>query len=137
MRDYLESTGHVSQLRTWDVGFMDSKAWILDDIPSFFEGATQLKVSEKFTSKALTFNVNQKIALYAAVPESKSNPLPSDFEFTDNKLSLLRVNPNDSGDKPKALASIGYKIYMKNNIPPGAVSIDINQKEEVNVIFWV
>ena len=31
---------------------------------------------------------------------------------TDLKLSVLKVNPSDMAEKPKAEASIGYKIYF-------------------------
>jgi hypothetical protein len=33
-------------------------------------------------------------------------------KYTDLKLSVLKVNPQDMAEKPKAEASIGYKIYF-------------------------
>jgi hypothetical protein len=29
----------------------------------------------------------------------------------DQKLSVLRINPTDTSEKPKAEVSVGYKIY--------------------------
>ncbi len=34
------------------------------------------------------------------------------FQYTDQKISVLKVNPTDSSEKPHAELSIGYKIYQ-------------------------
>jgi len=67
------------------------------------------------------------VAIYVAFPETKPNPLNDEFEYTDLKLSVLKVNPSDMAEKPKAEASIGYKIYTIPQHNAGAVNIPIKQ----------
>jgi len=124
-------------LRKWDTAFKDSLEWVLDDVPLNFEGANQLKVNKKFERKQFDFYVNQKVSIFAAVSEINANPLPKEFEFTDSKLSVLRVNAMDQAEKPKAIKSFGYKIYQYSNVPKGVVDLKIKHDSEVNIIWFV
>jgi hypothetical protein len=82
IRDYLEENVHVSLLRNWDEAFKDAKNWIFDDIPEEFVGSKQLQLNMMFEKEELEFSVNQKVSIFIAFPENKSNPLPEDFEVT-------------------------------------------------------
>jgi len=55
----------------------------LDDIPDEFSGSKMLMLNYMYDKEKLEFSVNQKVAIYAAFPENKPNPLPDDFEYVD------------------------------------------------------
>jgi hypothetical protein len=60
------------------------------------------------------FSVNGAIILYV-VASGYENPLPEEFKFTGDVLSIMKVNPKEKAinGKIKALTSTCYFIYKK------------------------
>jgi len=86
----------------------------------------------------LEFSVSQKVSIFIAFPENKANPLNDEFEYTDQKISVLKVNPTDSSEKPHAELSIGYKIYQLAHHNAGKVKIPIEQGQTpLNILVWI
>jgi hypothetical protein len=65
-------------------------------------------------SDEFKFSVNGAIILYAVV-SSTENPLPDDFKFTTDILSIMKINPKQKpeNNRIKALSSECYFIYKK------------------------
>lgn len=58
--------------------------------------------------------MNGAIHLFV-IASAKSNPLPDDFKFTDNVVSLLKINPKHKPEnrRIRATTSTAYNIYTK------------------------
>jgi len=70
----------MSQLRNFDLAFKDRQDLVLDDVPLEFEGSPQMMINYEFEQEEISFSVNKKVSIFAAVPEGKPNPLDGDFE---------------------------------------------------------
>jgi hypothetical protein len=122
----------VRKLIENDLAFKNSENYIIQDIPREFKGLTSLKTTLHYSEDSIEFSINIPVIVYIAHLSHFPNPLPSSFENTGERLSLLQVNkPKLPTDKIESKFSSPMNI-MKQKFDTGIVNIKLN-KNGVNV----
>lgn len=124
----------VRKLLENDLAFKNDVKHVMQDIPRDFRGSTCLKLTEKYTEDSLSFEINIPAYVYIARLEHYPNPIPTDFENTGEKMSLLEISqPKNKQimDKFESRFSAPMKIYKKK-YDAGKISIPLN-KSSINV----
>ncbi len=123
----------VRKLLENDLAFKNSNRHVMQDIPLDYRGSTTLKLITKFVEDSINFETNIPSYVYIARLEHYPNPLPTDFENTGEKMSLLEVVPpkaNQATDNFESRFSAPMKIYKKK-FDAGKISIPLS-KTSVN-----
>jgi len=118
----------VRKLLENDLAFKDSKTYVLQDIPQDYLGSTCLKLNSKFKESSLNFELNIPSYVYVARLTQYPNCLPTDWENTGERLSILEIktNPNSNGKtKYESVRSGTMKIYRKK-FDSGYITIPLN-----------
>ena len=71
-----------------DRAFKDNDRFIVLDIPKHYEGSRMYRTNERYSEKEIKLKANQQANLFIAIKESVENFLPSDFKFTQEKISV-------------------------------------------------
>ncbi|MFM7850394.1 MAG: hypothetical protein ACKO96_00400, partial [Flammeovirgaceae bacterium] len=106
--------------------FKNSDTYIIQDIPPEYYGAITLKFNTRIKKKNLKFRINSPTIVYAAYLSHYPNPLPSDFENTQQYLNLLLIDKNISKNQKKILSKkSGMMNIFKKSFPAGKVKIPL------------
>jgi len=62
-----------------------------------------LKFIKEYPEDSFKFRSNGAVLIFFAVPKN-NNPLPDDFKYTQDLLSVLKVNPKDKAIKNRIAA---------------------------------
>ncbi len=126
----------VRKLLENDLAFKNSDQYILQDVPTDFQGLSSLKLNVKHMDKELLLYSNIPVIVYLGRLAHYPNPVPNDFENTGEFMSLLQVQkPN--GNASQAMQSLNsdrsalVKIYKKK-FDAGKIRIPLNRKS-INV----
>ena len=94
--DYNTKEAIIRKLYDNDLAFKNSDTLLSQDIPTEYLGANTLKFNSRIKTKSLKFRLNSPAIVYAAYLSHYPNPLPSDFENTQQYMNLLEIDKNIS-----------------------------------------
>lgn len=128
-------------MREFDDAFKDSELFKMADIPLQYRGLKQLRSSLHFPYTELILHANSPITVFIAVNERLPNPLPSDFQNTEELLSILKLPKSirTPGKEIRASLSVPFRVYKKN-FPEGLLQIPLavsqQKKQGISFIFF-
>lgn len=131
----------VRRLLENDLAFKNSNSYILQDIPREYIGSPSLKWSTRIKSNEIKFHINAPNIVYIAYLAHYPNPLPDEFENTQQSMSILQIEgkPNKSQKKFIAKRSGMLRIFKKNYLE-GKITIPLKQNgfniKGVPLIMW-
>jgi hypothetical protein len=131
---FSSDTAVVRKLLENDLAFKNSEEYILQDIPTEFQGSTTLKLNVKHMDKELKFYSNIPVIVYLGRLAHYPNPIPNDFENTGEYMSLLQIkkpNNNQSHQSIDSNRSALIEIHKKK-FDAGKILIPLNRKS-INV----
>jgi len=116
----------IRKLNENDLAFKNSDTYVLQDIPPEYYGAITLKYDTRIKKKSLKFRINSPTIVYAAYLSHYPNPLPSDFENTQQYINLLQIDKNVSKNQKKILSKkSGMMNIFKKSFSAGKVKIPL------------
>jgi len=86
-----EKFGVLSLLNINELAFKDSINFILNDIPSDYQGLPFLKLNTRHTENKLEFTINTPCDVFIGFLSHYPNPLPDDFENMGEMISILEI----------------------------------------------
>ena len=118
----------LSKLSENDYAFLDSKSFIVQDIPNELESLTQLKLKSLYLHNELEVYASTPSNVYVAILSHYPNPLDSDWEDTGLSMSLLQIDNSNNKATKKLIAkkSAELKIY-KRKYKKGIVKISLSK----------
>lgn len=108
-----------------DLAFRNSNTYLIQDVPIDFLGAPTLKLNSRVKDKIVSFSVNSPVIVYIAILAHYANPLPEEYEDTQQSMNLVEIENKIFKNQKKILAKRSgmLKIYKfaygdgKINIP--------------------
>ena len=128
IRGYSPDEIGLNKLTENDYAFLDSKSYIIQDIPSELEGLTQLKLQTLYKKDELEISGTTPSNAYVAFISHYPNPLDSDWEDTGLSMSLLQIDNSNNKATKKLIAkkSAELKIFKKK-FKRGIIKISLSK----------
>lgn len=123
-------------LKEFDDAFKDSLYFKMADIPLQYRGLNQLRANLYFLDNMIELKSDSPITVYIGVNDQGQNPLPEDFQNTENVLSIFKISKHNkiATKEVKAAKSIPFRIYKKE-FAQGVIKIPIIQLDQGKVII--
>jgi hypothetical protein len=124
----------VRKLNENDLAFKNSDKYVLQDIPTKFRGLTCIKLNTKYMESELKFELNMPAYVYIGRLAYYPNPVPVDYENTNEFMSLLQLEKVGQNQQPgviNATHSALIKIYRKK-YDAGQITIALDKHKGVN-----
>lgn len=114
--NYLSSHFVLRTLREFDDAFKNSKFFKMADIPLQYRNLKQLRSDLHFMGTEIFLETNSPVTIFIAVNARLPNPLPADFENTEETMSILKMPKNYRTPEKeiRATLSLPFKIYKKS-----------------------
>ena len=121
----------LRNMREFDDAFKNTAFFKMADIPLQFRNLNQLRSDLHYIESEINLQANAPITIYVAVNARLPNPLPSDFQNTEEILSILKLPKNfrTPNNEIRASLSIPFRIYKKN-FPEGLIKIPLTVSKE-------
>lgn len=121
-------------LREFDDAFKDSLYFKMADIPLQYRGLNQLRTNLYFPDNLIELKSDSPVTVYIGVNDQGENPLPEDFQNTENVLSIFKISKHNKNPakEVKAIKSIPFRIYKKE-FSQGIIKIPIMQPDQGKV----
>jgi len=118
-------------MREFDDAFKNTNFFKMADIPLQYRNLNQLRSDLHFQESEITLQTNSAVTMYIAVNARLPNPLPTDFQNTEEIMSILKLSKNfrTPTKEIRASLSIPFKIYKKN-FPEGLIKIPLSVSRE-------
>ena len=131
----------VRRLIENDLAFKNSRTYILQDIPKEYLGAPMLKWNTRIKSGVATFHINAPNVVYIAYLAHYPNPLPNDYENTQQSMSLIQIEEKANKNQKKFIArKSGMLRIFKKTYPEGNIRIPFKNNglniKGVPVVMW-
>lgn len=104
----------IAILRENENAFRDYEEFKLQDIPFQYQNKASLRVVAEYSEDYIRFSSTSPISLYIAVDAKKANPLPTEFEYQHESLSVLKILKTTKAveGRVKATESEQYKVNI-------------------------
>ena len=118
-------------MREFDDAFKNTAFFKMADIPLQYRNLNQLRSDFHFQESEITLQTNAAVTVYIAVNARLPSPLPTDFQNTEEIMSVLKLSKNfrTPTKEIRASLSIPFKIYKKN-FPEGLIKIPFSVSKE-------
>ena len=131
----------VRRLIENDLAFKNSRTYILQDIPKEYLGAPTLKWNTRIKSEVASFHINAPNVVYIAYLAHYPNPLPGDYENTQQSMSLIQIEEKANKNQKKYIArKSGMLRIFKKTYPEGKITIPFKQNgyniKGVPLVMW-
>ena len=102
----------LSILRENENAFRDYEEFKLQDIPFQYQNKASLRVIADYSEDYIRFSSTSPISLYIAIDAKRPNPLPTEFEFQHESVSVLKFLKTTKAveGRVKATESEQYKV---------------------------
>jgi hypothetical protein len=131
IKDFNSKEIEISRLINGISPFLDSKDYILQDIPAKYMNLKMLKFKQKYLNEEINFNVNNPVYIYIGLLNTEVLS-DKEFEYVGEFFSLIPViNQKQTRNKKSFL----FKIFKKR-FQPGSVKIKLNSTKGISVIIF-
>ena len=139
--DFPPAEAVVRRLSENDLAFRNSRTYILQDIPKEYLGSPTLKWNTRIKSGEVSFRINAPNVVFIAYLAHYPNPLPDDYENTQQSMSLIQIEENANKNQRKFNAKrSGMLNIFKKTFPEGKITIPFKQNgfngKGVPLIMW-
>lgn len=120
------TTMQLSALKENENAFKDSTEFKLQDIPFQYQNKPSILLNLEYADDSISLTSTAAISFYIAVDANHANPLPTEFQFQQEGLSILKVQKNAKvvDNKVKASETVLFKIYRRK-FPAGKIHIPL------------
>lgn len=125
---YNTSENQLRKMHENDFAFIDSDKYMLQDIPPKFLNSFVLKFKTRYISDTISIKSNSPTMVYVALMSHYPNPLPSVFDDTGLKMSLIQVDKLvEKGTKRYQAKKSGSMTIYKKKFNKGSIQIKLRQ----------
>lgn len=131
----------VRRLLENDLAFKNSRTYIIQDIPTEYVGSPTLKWNTRIKTPQVKFHINAPSIVYIAYLAHYPNPLPDEFENTQQSMSLIQIEEKVNKNQKKYIAKkSGMLNIFKKNFPEGYIEIPFKSNgyniKGVPLVMW-